>query len=212
MVNKVLIKHLIILCLFLMPWTGNAQFPSEVWHQGKVVLVNSDTIRASVKYDLDRDIIQINNNQGTEAYTARKVLYFSFVDEVSQHYRQFYALPFRITSEYKTPIFFEVLLEGKMTLLAREFVTVKTVNYGNSAFFERNYSQQVLVFRYYFLDNRGNIIRFHNNKKKLLQIFKRKESEIKQYTKRNRLRFDNKSDMIQLTEYYNSLITPQNNN
>lgn len=194
-----------------MPWTSYAQFPSEFWHQGKVVLVSSDTIRGSIKYDLDRDIIQINNKQGTEAYTAKKVLYFSFLDEVSRHYRQFYALPFRITSEYKTPIFFEVLLEGKMTLLAREFVTVKTVNYGNPAFSGSSYSKQVLVFRYYFLDDRGNIVRFLNNRKQLMQILKRKESEIKQYTKRNRFRYDDKLDMIQLTEYYNSLVTPQNN-
>lgn len=78
MVNKVLIRHLTILCLFLMPWRSYAQFPSEFWHQGKVVLVNSDTIRGSIKYDLDRHIIQINNKQGTEVYTTKKSIVFQF--------------------------------------------------------------------------------------------------------------------------------------
>ncbi len=203
------VKYLVVVALFFTISVGYAQFPSEYWHEGKLVLVNSDTIRGNIKYDLDRDIIQINNKQGIEAYTAKKVLYFSFLDELSRQYRQFYALPFSVTSEYKTPIFFEVLTEGKMTLLSREFITVRTVNYGNTSFYGNSYSQQILAYRYYFLDDIGNIVRFQNNKRQLYQILKRKESEIKQYVKRNRVRYSDKSDMIHLTNYYNSLITPK---
>jgi len=208
--TRSILKGFITSCLLFISVASQAQFPSELWHEGKIVLVNSDTVKGNIKYDLDRDIIQINNINGTEAYTAKKVLYFNFFDETAHQYRQFYALPFRITSEYKTPVFFEVFLQGKMTLLAREFITVRTVSYGNTALSGSNYSQQILAYRYYFLDDQGEIERLQNNKRQLYQIFKKKESEIRQYVKRNRFRFDNKSDMMQLTEYYNRLVAPEN--
>ena len=163
-------KYLIFLSLTIIPWVSHAQFPSELWHDGKIVLVNGDTIKGNIKYDLDRDIVQINNKQGTEAYTAKKLLYFNFLDETSRQYRQFYALPFRITSEYKTPVFFEVLFEGKMTLLAREFITIKTTTYGNAGLGGNSYSRQVLAYRYYFLNDSGGITRFQGNNRLLYQV------------------------------------------
>jgi len=192
----------------MISWVSHAQFPSELWHEGKIVLVNGDTIKGNIKYDLDRDIVQIHNKQGTEAYTAKKLLYFNFLGEISRQYRQFYALPFRITSEYKTPVFFEVLFEGKMTLLAREFITIKTSSYGNVGILGNSYSRQVLAHRFYFLNDSGNIVRFQGNKRQLYQILKNRESEVKQFIKRNRLKYDDKSDMIHLTQYYNTLFTP----
>lgn len=204
-------KYLLFLSLYIVSWVSHAQFPSELWHGGKIVLVSGDTIKGNVKYDLERDIVQINNKQGTEAYTAKKLLYFNFLDESSRQFRQFYALPFRITSEYKTPVFFEVFFEGKMTLLAREFITIKTTSYGNAGLGGNSYSRQELAYRYYFLNDSGNIIRFQGNRRQLYQILKNRENEVKQFIKRNRLRYDDKSDMIQLTEYYNTLITPKDN-
>ena len=203
-------KHLmVVLCAFLAYFPNYAQFPSELWHQGSIVLVNNDTIRGNIKYDLDRDIIQINNEQGVQAFTAKKVLCFTFLDETSASYRQFYALPFQISPEYKSRVFFEVLLEGKMTLIARELIVVETLNYGNPFSSGSFYSQKVMMYRYYFLDDKGIIVRFYNNKKELYQIFKQKESQMRQYIKRNKFRFEDKSEMIRLTQYYNSLITTE---
>jgi len=208
--NKQAFILILSMGLMMIGLNGYGQFPSELWHEGKVVLVNTDTIRGVIKYDLERDIVQIQSkSQGINVFSAKKVLYFGFLDEITRQYRQFYALPYGVTRDYKTPRYFEVLFEGKMTLLAREFVTVQTTNYGNSAFGGSTYSREVLAYRYYFLNDRGDIIRFQNSKKHLRQLLKNKESQVKQYTNRNRIRYDNKSDMIQLLSYYNSLITPQ---
>ena len=207
--NNQEVRCLIIICLLFTTLVSYAQFPSEIWHEGKIVLVNNDTILGNIKYDLDKDIIQINNKRGTEVYTAKKVLYFNFFDDISNQYRQFYALPFYNTLEYKTPVFFEVLFEGKMTLLAREYIAVRNVSYGISGLSEATYLEQALVYEYFFLDNQGSIVRFYNKKRHLYQILKDKETEIKKFTKRNRLKYDNKSDMIFLMEYYNTLITPK---
>lgn len=190
--------------------TVQAQFPAELWHEGKVVLLNNDTIKGSVKYDLDRDIIQVNDREKIEAYTARKVLYFSIFDITSNQYRQFYALPYNVTADYKTPVFFEVFYEGRFSLLAREYITIQTTSYGPAGMSGSTYSRQVLAYNYYFLNDRGSINQYRKNKRELYLKMRKYEGEIKTFVKRNRLRIDNKRDLIQIFEYYNSLLNKSN--
>lgn len=200
------IKLIFTVLLSFFAFAVQAQFPSELWHEGKVVLVNHDTISGAIKYDLERDILQVNDSKTIEAYTARKVLYFSIFDNSTNQYRQFYALPFNVTADYKTPIFFEVFYEGKMTLLAREYVTIQTTSYGPAGMSGSTYSRQILDYNYYFLSETGGINLYRKNKKELYFRMRKYESQIKNFVKRNRLHIDNKKDLIQIFEYYNSLL------
>ena len=197
----------ILLFLFVIQFC-QAQFPSELWHEGKVVLLTGDTLKGAIKYDLNRDIIQLNDARTIEAYTARKVLYFNIFDETINNYRQFYALPYNVTPDYKTPIFFEVLLEGVLTLLAREFITIQTTSYGPTAM-SGSFSRRVLAYKYYFLNDLGNIVEYKKSKKELLDYMRHYDNEIKDFVKRNRLKYDEKQDLIYIVEYYNSLIDPK---
>ena len=71
------------------------QFPSDLWHEGKIVLLEGDTLKGSIKYDLQQDLLQYSiADQRTTAYSARKVLFFEIYDATVRKYRQFYALPF----------------------------------------------------------------------------------------------------------------------
>src|SRR5688572_5875737 len=116
-------KRLSVIVMFLFAVTSISaqQFPSDLWHEGKIVLLEGDTLRGKIKYDLQQDLVQYGvANTRTTAFSARKVLYFEIFDTSVRRYRQFYALPFTTTSGYKSPVFFELLEEGKMTLLSRE--------------------------------------------------------------------------------------------
>jgi hypothetical protein len=86
----------------------------------KRVLDTGDTLRGLIKYDLDKDIIQLQANNKLESYTARKVLLFEIFDETVKRYRNFYSLPYALAGQYKAPVFFELLQEGKLTVLCRE--------------------------------------------------------------------------------------------
>ncbi|MDH5476439.1 MAG: hypothetical protein OEX22_12155 [Cyclobacteriaceae bacterium] len=186
-----------------------AQFPSESWHEGKVVLLSGDTLIGAVKYNLDRDIIQLNDTKTIEAYTARKVLFFTIFDKTVSRHRQFYAIPYNVTIEYKTPIFFEVLYEGKLTFLGREYITIQTTSYG-PALGSGSYSRRVLSFRYYFLDANGKITLYSTNKKELLNYMSKYRNDVNAYMKKNRLHYDDKEDLIYIVQYYNTLINPKN--
>ena len=90
-------------------------FPFDLWHDGKIVLESGDTIRGSVKYDL-QDLLQVKHQNRLESFSARKVVFFEIFDGYYRRYRQFYSLPYSPTGGYKSPVFFESLSEGKITV------------------------------------------------------------------------------------------------
>jgi hypothetical protein len=179
------------------------QFPSDLWHEGKIVLLEGDTLKGNIKYDLQQDLVQYAvADQRTTAFSARKVLFFEIFDTSVRKYRQFFALPFTTTSGYRAPVFFELLEEGKMTLLSRESVEYRTYS---SPYYMGSYSRLVLVYKYYFLDEKGNISEFTGNKTDLLNLMNKKSEEVEKYIKANKLRYDDKYDFARIVAYYNSL-------
>jgi hypothetical protein len=189
--------------LFLTLRVEAQKFPSDLWHDGRIVLLEGDTLRGSIKYDLQQDLVQYGvANQRTAAFSARKVLFFEIFDTSVRRYRQFFALPFSTTSGYKAPVFFELLEEGKMTLLSRESVEYRTYN---SPYYMGSYSRLVLVYKYFFLDENGNITEFTGNKNDLLNLMNKKADEVEKYIKANKLRYDDKYDFARIVAYYNSL-------
>lgn len=192
-----------ILTILLLTETKAQQFPSDLWHEGRIVLLAGDTLRGSVKYDLQQDLVQYGvANERTTAFSARKVLFFEIYDASVRRYRQFFALPFTTTSGYKAPVFFELLEEGKMTLLSRESVEYRTYN---SPYYMGSYSRLVLVYKYFFLDESGNISEFTGNKNDLLNLMNKKSDEVEKYIKANKLRYEDKYDFARIVAYYNSL-------
>lgn len=89
-----------------------------------------------------------------------------------------------------------------MTLLSRESVEYRTYN---SPYYMGSYSRLVLVHKYYFLDDKGEISEFTGNKHDLIQMMKNKGDEVEKYIKANKLRHDDKHDFTRIVAYYNSL-------
>lgn len=192
-----------IMSLFLSFSAVAQQFPSDLWHEGKIILLEGDTLKGNIKYDLQQDLVQYGvADQRTTAFSARKVLFFEIFDTSVRKYRQFFALPFTTTSGYRAPVFFELLEEGKMTLLSRESVEYRTYS---SPYYMGSYSRLVLVYKYYFLDEKGNISEFTGNKNDLLDLMNKKSEEVEKYIKANKLRYDDKYDFAKIVAYYNSL-------
>lgn len=189
------------LILFSQSWAQN--WPSELWHDGKIVLTNGDTLRGLVKYDLEQDLVQYTlQDKRTEAFSARKILLFEIFDETVRQYRQFYALPFTTTTGYRAPVFFELLADGKLTLLSRESLEYRTYN---SPYYLGGYSRQMLVYKYFFLDEKGNINEFIGNKTDLLNLMGRKSDDVEKYMKEHRLNIDDKYEFARIVAYYNSI-------
>jgi hypothetical protein len=198
--RTVLTGALMLACL-----CGQAQqhWPFELWHEGKLVLNSGDTLKGLLKYDLQQDIVQYTiNDQKAEAFSARKVLFFEIFEVAIHHYRRFFSLPFTASNGYRAPVFFELLEEGKMVLLAREHLEYKTYS---SPYFAGSYSRPVLEHKYFFLKADGVIEEFSGSKKDLLDLMGKKAEAVDGYIKDNHLKFDDKQDLTRIVDYYNSL-------
>jgi hypothetical protein len=178
------------------------EFAFELWHDGKVITSTGDTLRGLIKYDFQQDLIQFNNKRGNiEALTARKVLFYEIFDNTVKEYRQFFSLPYSTLGGYRAPVFFELLIEGKMTLLLRESLEYRTYT---SPYYMGSYTRLVIVNKFYMLDEKGNINEFVGKKSDLLALMGRFGKPVDSYIKENRLRIEEKEDFVKIVEYYNS--------
>ena len=202
----------LILFLFVCNYSFSQDFPSEVWHEGKVVLIDGDTLAGQIKYDFQNDLIQLNFNGVLRTFSARKIFYFQIFDSMAGSYRYFYSLPFSLHSNYETPILFEVLYEGKLTLLAREEIVTENVNspsynyYYYPTYPYSSYTRERLAYRFFFLEENGEIVYYNLKKSELTTIFGKYYKDINQYMKKNNLKFNDLRDLVRITAYYNSLI------
>jgi hypothetical protein len=175
-------------------------FSFDYWHTGYLIIEGGDTLKGQIKYNLQTDLIQFQHESRVETFTARKVVFFEIFDALSKDYRHFYSLPFASTGGYRAPTFFELLTEGKLTLLARENLEYKTYS---SFYYYGSYTRLVLVYRYYLLQENGEIEEFQGKKNDWIYMMGNRGSDVQKYVKSNKLDFDDKKDLTKIVEYYN---------
>ncbi len=179
------------------------EWPSQMWHEGRITLVDGDTLKGFIKYDFPQNLVQyIGSNKQAEVYTARKVLFFEIFDETVRRYRKVFALPYRTTSNYRTPTFFELLEEGKMTLLSRDVLEYKTYN---SFYAYGGYTRLVETSSFYFLKADGSIEDFRGSKNDFVARMGNHRKAVEKYIRSNRLDFTEKYHAARIVAYYNSL-------
>ena len=197
-------RLLILLLSFFWGLTGYAQqFPSEFWHDGKIVLESGDTLIGSIKYDLQNDLLQFAKEGRLESYTARKVVFFEIFDVTIKRYRQFFSIPYTTSAAYKAPVIFELLTEGKFTLLCRESIEYRS--YSNSFYNYGTQTRLVLVYHYFLLREKGLIEPFVGKRADLISLMGKNGSLVEKYMKVNKLALTDKNDFMQIISYYNSL-------
>jgi hypothetical protein len=190
---------------FFSEWC-QAQLSMESWHKGMVVTADNDTLQGNIKYDLENNIIQIDSRGQIKALSAYKVFYVEFYDEILKNFRRFYTLAYNMRSDYQTPVIFELMYEGSLSLLAREKIVAETTSMGPSFYGPSNRIVQMRVKHdFYFLDKKGTLSYYSGKKNELFTILDKKRSEIKNYIKQNRLKVDNLRDLIRITSFYNSI-------
>ncbi|WP_026969157.1 hypothetical protein [Algoriphagus terrigena] len=212
MKRTILTLSLLFLSLVHVLAQSSNQFPSQVWHKGNIYLNDGTTVSGLIKYDLDNNLVQLQN-ENVETFTASNVSNFEIYDEIFAGTRKFYSLPYAINGEYETPTFFEVLTQGdELALLCREYIATDTRGMNNSwggmgmnpFWGPQNYSGYRLAFNYYFFKN-GKMERYSLKRKDLFAMLPGYDEEIDLFMKKNRLEHDKRGDLLRITAYYNEL-------
>jgi hypothetical protein len=152
---------------------------------------------------MQTDLLQLQSDGRIETYTARKVVFFEIFDQTVKRYRSFFSLPYSANSSYKAPVFFELLEEGKLTVLCREALEYRTYS---SFYYYGTYSRLVVVAKYFILDEDGSIIEFQGKKNDWLYLMGNLAEDVQKYARTNKLSFDEKYEFAKIIAYYNSLV------
>jgi len=194
---------LVIVFSFFLQLGFSQEFPSEMWHEGKLVLVSEETISGKLKYDQVKGIVQADIDGKILTYSAKSIFHFEIYDITSESYREFYVLPYGLVTSYKAPVIFEVLVEGNLTLLCREYILTKNIQ---SPYSIGSYAKEVLTYDYFFLDRTGNITKYTLKKKDLYSAISKRQNQVIEYMKANRLHHDRRNDLVRVIAFYNALI------
>lgn len=206
--------YLIIFSLVFSQAAIAQDFPSQIWHKGEVVLSSGEVYPGKVKYDLENNIVQVQN-QSIETFSATSVERFEIFDEYYGGIRRFYSLPYAVNADYQVPIFFELLVEGEeVSLLCREYITADSRGmhrgmyhpmYMHPMYRMPMMNANRLAFDYYFLSG-AEIQKYSQKKKELLEVMDAKSEEVKLFIRKNRLSHDKRGDLLRITAYYNQLM------
>ncbi len=66
------------------------------------------------------------NDYGVPAFNVNNLFFFEIYDETIRDYRQFYSLLYEVGYNYNVPVLFEMMIEGKLSLLLRERIVAET--------------------------------------------------------------------------------------
>ncbi|WP_020530705.1 hypothetical protein [Flexithrix dorotheae] len=205
-------KKFILLTIFLFQLVllGYSQdFSKNYWHRGEIDLTSGETLKGEVKYDLENDNLVFKSGNMVRSYNATRVEAWQIVDALTKTIRYFYTLPYSTDgSSYKKPTFFELLSEGEpISLLAKEKVVEKVENtYDPYWFGGRNVRVAVQVDDYYLINGQGQIAHCRPDEDSLMKFMGDQSKVVKKFIKSNKLKIERRADMIQIIDFYNSLI------
>jgi hypothetical protein len=196
------------------------ELSTDIWHKGSIVLETKDTLRGQLKYNIEENILQYRYSNKLITLSPNKIISFYFYDELLKSNRYFRSLEYSPFSSYKPEMFFEVLVIGELSLLAREYISFETMMrndpfltmdpyynlYPNST---ANYiTTRVVNYNFYFFDSNSKnpeVVLYKEKKRNLFAVMEKHENEIKEYIKDKKVLYNTRRGLVVLTEYYNSL-------
>ncbi|WP_116542052.1 hypothetical protein [Pontibacter virosus] len=196
---------------------SNQGFDTERWLYGKVVLVTGDSLQGAVVYHPAQDVVQIASEDGIiNSFSAVSVSHFMISGVYNGKPQVFRSLPWNkgsIQSDFRVPVFFELINQGELVLMKRyigvtaakadqQYATasIQTSYFPHFAT-EGDELQEVL----YMLLPNGEIVQLRKPKKDLLKLCGVHTGKVKQYAKSNKLDYNSSKDLRNIVDYYNTL-------
>lgn len=210
-------KHLLLLLISTLSFTTQAFTidDDKHSHQGVIVLNSDEKVHGIIYYEPRTEIVQCQNEMGTtKAYSPNQVKYFQFYDHKMKNNRKFVPLAFSLPpNQYKSRVFFEVVLTGYYTLLRKQDPHRDLSN--NPGFMQVNsdlgFSNQKIGFVYYLQDKDG-VREIKKIKKELFPtIMQEQGTKVKAFVSRHRLKMYMMASQIIVVNYFNFLQDPLKN-
>lgn len=205
---------LLTFCLSVVCGVHAQSFSKDLWHDGEADLFSGETLRGKIKYDLDNNSLQISTAGIVRSLSSYQVETFRIFDELQKTQRFFYTLPYKKAGNYDSPVFFELLYEGKkLTLLNREAFVQRVV--GMPGFWGWGWwgprmgmgTTTVQTDNYYVLDmTKEQVIKPGDQRSDWLALMKDFRDEVSEFIRVNKLSVTERKDLIKIMSYYDELV------
>lgn len=200
-----LFKALFLLAI-LSPLTfiGQGVRGDQIWHQGKIFLNNKDTLSGLIKYNFKKNQIEYKQVNEYRILLPNKFYKASFTSLTDSSYHEFEVFKVETSHNYYRPYFFEAEdTLGKIKVYKQYYWTQKTTQ---NSFGIVNYGYKV-SFDLFQLTSKKRAIEIKQKKRAVLNLLKDKKHEIKKEARKNKWRYNETYDVLQIIKYYNSLFT-----
>ncbi|MBD1396973.1 hypothetical protein H9Q13_07335 [Pontibacter sp. JH31] len=191
-------------------------FETQEWHFGKVVLATGVSLSGQVVYHPAKEVVQVSSDDGAiSSFSPVNVSYFVVNDIYTgkpQLFRSIFWNLGKQDTDFKKPVFFEQLNDGRLVLIKRQtgVVAKPTDNQIRDPYQEALYphtrgTSESIQEAYYALLPNGEIVPLRKKKRDLLQLFGEKSDQVKQFAKSNKLDYNNPNQLVTIVNYFNSL-------
>ncbi|MFY0594278.1 hypothetical protein [Roseivirga sp.] len=183
--------------------------PSQLWHEGEIVLNDGKAINGKIKYDLAADAVHFDLDGAIRTFVANQIKQFVFFQESIKGKRYFVTIPFAERGNYKRPKLFEIFYSNGTSLLAREEEILSNWTIKDPQSVDglsrirragRNYG-----YDYFLAGQDGELRKVGNGVKGVVRSFHGHHKKLRTFIKSKKLNVKETWGMVSLVEYYNTL-------
>ena len=172
---------------------------TERWYEGYLVTTNGDTLRGELSYNMVTNMVKVRQRDQMRVFSSFQTFHYKLYDEVDRRWRRFFSIPYSLKNDHPTPVLFELLSEGKLSLLARERWknTLKNDHLQRSRYLKKDY---------FFIDRLGAIEYTQGRRGHLLHLMSDHEDNLRRYIRTNFIDLNQERSLQMVTTYYNKLV------
>lgn len=210
MKNYVLTPTLLLACLFSQLVLANS---GSEWHNGEIVLNSGEVLNGHLSYS--DEIVQCKVHNTIKAYSTFQVAHFQFYDTELNTNRTFVPITNSVIKNVQAPSFYELVVEGPITLLRKETYTYKLANDPQKdrdlawetqtvRRFEYDVHMRVQDFEYFYIHDQ-NLNALRNFRKEIAPLLHEYQTDINHFIEKNALNTRDIESQIKVITYFNRL-------
>lgn len=183
--------------------TGSG-YLEEDWQPAYIQFYSSDKVYKIdfLKYDIYHNLFEYKDNEGVKVIYGHYVRNFKLESAIQN--REFINAAEYGSPENKITGFLEILVDNSASLFCHYSAIIKKNNY-NVALDVGDKNDKILVKKDYLLGIDNDFLKKIKTRKDLERHKPASNQLLKTFIKNNQIRFNQKSDLVELIKYYNSI-------
>lgn len=173
------------------------------WHSATVKLTDGQLLKGTLRYDFRENQVEFNSGEAVRRLIPNTFEWIVYQDYLDKTTHTLLSKKVERSADFLRVEFFEAIdTTGRIQIYHQYYWVEVNVSVGVYPFFG---SQKTKVELLYTSKDNEVVTPLNPNKRGVLQLLKPHKTQIKQYAKENRLKYNRPKDIQQLIQYANTL-------